>query len=136
MPVEVEWDNPEKTILRVSYLNRWTWDEAFSTRLQSRALLASVDNVVDIMIYMPSDWYPPPNFGENLNKITTSESFNIGLVVIVSQGLMPELYEAFLRSYGPRSFPHTFAQTLDEARQIIDDYRQGRWSPPNSPVLH
>ena len=32
MPISVEWDNDEQTIICVTYTDPWTWDEAYTGR--------------------------------------------------------------------------------------------------------
>ena len=42
MPVTVEWDNPEKTIMRMSMIGRWTWDEAYEAQVKGDQMIYEV----------------------------------------------------------------------------------------------
>jgi hypothetical protein len=35
MPISVTWDNEDKTILRMTVVERWTWDEYFASAKQA-----------------------------------------------------------------------------------------------------
>lgn len=49
MSITVTWDNEDKTILRLTVEDRWTWDEYFASAQQARNEISAVDHPVDII---------------------------------------------------------------------------------------
>jgi hypothetical protein len=63
MPIQVSWDNPEKTIIRVSLFNAWTWDEFDVMLPKMRYMAAAAGSKPSMIIDSPdgsADQYVPP----------------------------------------------------------------------------
>ena len=52
MPVTIDWDNEEKTVVRMGLDGNWTWDEVYPASQEGYAMLESVDYVVDVIMDM------------------------------------------------------------------------------------
>lgn len=122
MPIQIIWDNEEKTVLRASYIGRWTWEELYVEIDQSNALLDSVEHNVDII----HDWsqsarIPPDAMVHARNlipKIHPRVRVNIHVGVDSSFTM---LWKIFARVYsaiaGRKKF--YFVNTIEEARALL-----------------
>lgn len=50
MPVTLDWDNPEKTILRLTLADGWAWEDLKVVSPVAIALMGSVDHTVHVLV--------------------------------------------------------------------------------------
>ncbi len=50
MTVNIEWDNAEKTVVRMEMVGKWTWTEAYDGSIRGYDMLETVDYPVNIII--------------------------------------------------------------------------------------
>jgi hypothetical protein len=130
MPVHVEWDNPERTIIYVRYEGRWTWEEFYQAVQDTQELSATVDYRTDIIAHMIDGFIPHgAPFVHSQNAVKQKNNM-LGRIVVVSdsrfvQGLM---------SVSARINPnwkekYSAATTVEEARSVIQKERQTAAKP-------
>src|SRR5574341_413647 len=122
MESTIQWDNEERTILRVTYEGSWDWDVYTHTRAQFVEAIATVGKPVDVIavfngVIIPADIFSHyREFGGG--PAFTSQ--NVRRVIVVWQDpLVKHLFEIF-----SAIFPHTearvlLADTLEEAYQKL-----------------
>ncbi len=123
MSVEVEWDNPERTILRYTVIGHWTWEEFYAARDHARVLAdevaqTKIDAIIDIRIGsmfprnslthfrdMPEDAHP---------------KLENGTVVVVENSLFVRTLMDIMRRANRTAMENFHrARSLDEARAIL-----------------
>ncbi len=128
MPVQMRWDNEEKTILVAAYVGSWTWEEFFAARDQANRQLDEVDHQVDII----HDWSQSGGFPHNIfaNAKSLIPKMHPRTARNVHVGVSPyfmTMWQLFSRLYaavaGEKKF--VFVNTLDEARKILTAEKQG-----------
>src|SRR5262245_51796 len=109
MPVNIYWDNEEKTIVRMEYVGRWTWEELFTATTQSHTMLDEVAHKVDfIHVWLQSDGMPPSVLVHAKNLIEKRHP-NVGVVVLVwSNTLIKAMWTAFSKVYANLTKRYTF----------------------------
>jgi hypothetical protein len=122
MPITVEWDNPEKTVVRMTMIGKWTWDEAYAGAAEGYALLESVDYEVGVILDMTQTHHTPDRAITNAQAMIKRRHPRTGLTVFVrANTLFTTMWNIFSRLYTVLAHKQNsvFAQTLDEARAIL-----------------
>ena len=122
MPVEVIWDDAERTVIRYVVGEHWSWNEINAAIEDARTLMAEVDAPVSAIVDLTRS-RTVPSFsrwrGEGLSACSPP---NLKLVVMVGNESLASLYDIFARFLPDKA---RYARTLDEARALI----AGRFSP-------
>jgi hypothetical protein len=123
-----EWDDEEHTILRVTYLPGWTWDDLENNLSVEQHMLDSVDHRVDVITDLRNTQLPPGAISR-LPKIAQSPPYTHpnsgGVVMVGSPSFMKEVVALYKRLYGQAS-RLTMVSNLPEARALIAEIRRAR----------
>lgn len=126
MPLITEWDNDQKTIMRVTYQPGWTWNEMEANLSIEKGYLDSVDHPVDVIADFRGTTLPPGAIAR-LPKIASSPPYthrNSGIVIMVgSPAFMEEVVSIYRRVFGQAGAKLTMVHDLDEARAKITEMR-------------
>ena len=49
MKLQVEWDNAEKTIIRITYTEKWTWSDFYAANTEAVAMMKTVQHTVHFL---------------------------------------------------------------------------------------
>jgi len=127
MAVNVGWVFAEKRALLVQRTEYWTWDEAQTTTRQILSLLDGAGHGVSLIYdFRAITRFPPIGFSANMRDIITRIGSHPNLsrvLLVVTDPDVHTLLETAYRLYGGRDDHPLFVQTMDKARQIIDDDR-------------
>ena len=132
MPVTIEWDNPEKTIVRMEMIGNWTWDEARAGADKGYVMLDSVDYEVGTIIDFSQGTSLPPSALANARSMIQRRHPRTGLTVFVgANAVFLSLWSVFSKVYSlfARKQNSVFAGTVEEARTLLSK----RYTPPASP---
>jgi hypothetical protein len=120
MSVTYRWDNEEKTIMRFSFEEPWTWDEYYVMKPESDKIIASVSHKVGAIIEIPRDLHLGANALTHSRTIDRTRPANLAVMIIVTES---SLVKAFLGLAArlPAQFSEGFrwAPTLEKAHEII-----------------
>lgn len=122
MPVTVEWDNDDKTIVRMEMVGTWTWEEAYAGSERGYALLDSVGYEVGVIIDFSRGISLPPNAITHARGMIKRRHPRTGLTVFVGANTaFSSLWNIFSRVYTlfAQKQNSVFALTGDEARAIL-----------------
>ncbi|NDJ77945.1 MAG: hypothetical protein GYB65_16975 [Chloroflexi bacterium] len=131
--ITTEWDNEQKTAIRVTYQPGWTWDDVEHNMTVELELLESVSHRVDVIEDFRGTRLPPGAVRQ-LPKIAESPPYthpNSGLVIMVGDVTFLDKLVAIYKSvYGRAQKLHT-QPDLDAARAFIEDHytRQTQETP-------
>lgn len=127
MPVSINWDNDERTIMRYVLVGAWQWTEFRSVIDEADALSRTVEHRVDIICDLTASGpLPVHNAFPTLKYMAELTSDNVleGIFIVVGGGtFVRALGKTFNQVYagvGARTF---FAETLDEAYAQIQQDR-------------
>jgi len=127
MPVTNSWDNDEKTIIRMEIAGRWTWDEMYQASDAGYTMLESVPHIVYPIIDMRQSQAIPGNAITHASGLMRRQHPRTGMSVFVGANtIVVSLWRAFVHVYSlfSREQDFKFANSLDEARQLIADAMQ------------
>ncbi len=124
MPVSVQWDNPEKTIIYARY-ERWSWDDFYSALSQCTELSATVDHRVDIICDLVDSVVPKGGTISHAAATLKQDNYRGGIIVLVT----PNRFVQALTQMTSRVLPdfkkkYRIVSTLESARELIARERQ------------
>lgn len=123
MPVNIEWDNDDQTIVRMEMVGHWTWDEAYAGAERGYAMLQSVEYEVGVIIDFSRSAGLPPNALPNARRMIQRRHPRTGLTVFVGANtLFMALWNVFAKVYTlfAQKQNSIFAATVAEARRILE----------------
>jgi hypothetical protein len=127
MPITVTWDNPEQTIIRLTFEGRWTWDEHRATANHISDLLRDVNAPVDLIVDFHSCHVP-----DNAIRYTESGTAffwhpQARLTVLVGvQGFIRTLLMLFIQTYPQWAHQFLFAGTIEHAYEVLARQQMAR----------
>ncbi len=124
MPIEIQWDDEAKTIIRENYLGQWTWDNFFTMSNQAAEMMQTVDHRVDILANMKDGIMPMSGASmSNSRKVLLALPSNWGVIVVVTNSfvsVLASIFKQFDVQLGTKM--HT-TDSLEKAYQIITTER-------------
>ncbi len=126
--IELDWDDPEKTIIGYTFFDPWTWDEYYATNPKRDAMFASTDDVIDIILDFRKGQHLPPQAMTHIRKVGTWDNSQRGIVVVLGVHSMLQLLADIMNSLFPQSTLKTPrpAKDMTQAHRLIAEIRLKR----------
>lgn len=123
MPITLEWDGADRSVVKCTFEGSWTWDEAHAALDRLAAMVADSERVW-LIILREQTRLRHEDVVTNLRRVITVLPPHVEMTVIVGASVFATLMiEALGRvGIGPNI---RFAESLEEAREMIAA-RQGR----------
>jgi len=121
MPVNADWLNDEKTILRFVYAGHWTWDEAVAMLDDANRKMKQVKHPVAVIVDMTDGQRLPENPLENIGRLAQGRGKSpndSGITVFLNADVLTKAMQDVIEITGasmPQGLTATYARTLDEA---------------------
>ncbi len=124
--IELDWDDSQKTTIRYTFVDPWTWDEYYATNARRDALLSEVSHVVDLILDFRQGKYMPSQAIHHIRRAMAWENTQRGIIVIVGVHSMLQALGSVLITLSPQlaSKAPRPAKDLEQARKIIAETRQ------------
>lgn len=119
MAYTIAWENAEQTVIRITYRQRWTWEDARAAQAETNDMLDSVSHFVTILLCWESDNWLPPGYEANVTMMLEQAHPAIEQIVIVRKN---PLFHQFFRQYAethPVPFQYAFATSIEEAKALV-----------------
>ena len=100
MPISVQWDNPDKTLLRWNFEGKWTWDDYYAAMEQNNALLDSIQSKADLLIDMQQTNIVAAGFTSQFRRISQFHP-KAGFAIIVLNSRFIEIMLNMLMNFQP-----------------------------------
>ena len=124
MPIQVFWDNAEKTIVRREMSGKWTWDEFFESQQAVNSMLEGLPQTVDQIFDVRQAAALPQGALTQLRSATNQRAYNSGLRVVVGPNRFYEVMFTMLAKIMPHLKESVvMVETLDDAYQLIQESR-------------
>jgi hypothetical protein len=125
MTIQVNWDNPQQTIINIIFQRGWTWAQLQAAIQRADDLIGNVPHPVHLLIDIREAGGLPGDFITRAGELFAQGEArpNEGRRIIVGAGpLIRVAYNTFLRIYGQRlnGRAFLFAGSVDEARAMIE----------------
>jgi hypothetical protein len=129
MPIEVQWDNAEQTILRFDYTTPWTWEDLRAAVQEASGMSRDIGYTVCVINDVTRASALPDGALVTFRGISRLTPDNTGLIVIAGGGMLVDaMITMFRRLSGAQAANWRTAKSLDEARAMIQVWREE--SPP------
>jgi hypothetical protein len=100
MPVNVYWEDSEKTLLRYDFLGKWTWNDLYHALNKAQTMEMSVTNRVDVLLDMRHSITIPDSALTHIRNLVEKQPPNVGIFVVITQSkFITSLFEAAARLY-------------------------------------
>jgi hypothetical protein len=124
MPVQVEWDTPEKQAIHYAFIERWTWDELNQAIERGEAMMAEAQRVVGLFLDFRESMALPPNPMAQTRKLLSRQHPYAGVRVFIGANeLIRMLWNMFNRLYSlvirEQNTVFLFANSIEEARELL-----------------
>lgn len=121
MRIQVGWDNPQQTIVSITFNHGWTWGQLQAAIQRADDLIVSVPNAVHLLVDIREAGGLPGDFISRAGELFAQGDArpNEGRKIVIGAGpLIRIAYNTFLKVYGQRlnGRAFEFANNLDEAR--------------------
>ena len=126
--IELDWDDPEKTIILYTFFDPWTWDEYYVTNPKRDMLFSETNQVIDIILDFRKGKHLPPQAMSQLRKIGSWDSPQRGVVIVIGVHSMLQLLANIMNSLYPQNTSKTPrpAKDLDHAHKLIKEIKRKR----------
>jgi hypothetical protein len=126
--VELDWDDSNKTTLRYTFIDPWTWDEYYATNARRDTFLSEVSHIVDLILDFRRGKYMPSQAIHHIRRAMAWESPQRGIIVIVGVHSMLQALGSVLITLSPQTASKAPrpAKDLEQAQKIIAETRQKR----------
>lgn len=121
MAVSIQWDNPDKTRILISYRDAWTWEQLYSAMEECTYMIDGVPHTVHII----HDWQHtstlPPGAMNHMRNLIEKRHPHSGVVVFVCENkTFTALWHVFSRFYAKLLEDHfMLTNSVEEARDIL-----------------
>jgi hypothetical protein len=123
MPVHFSWDNPEHTIVRYDFVDKWTWEELYETFHKSWGEIVKLPYVVDSISDFARTNHAPPSVMTHVRKLSQSRPANTGTMVMVdANSFLTMMFQTFSKLFHTtlrRELNIQAVKTLEEGRALL-----------------
>lgn len=120
MPINIVWDNTEKTTMRYDFEGGWTWEEFYPAMQQGVEMRQEVTHTVNIIVNLEKSLRIPNNVLTHLKRLATNDRGNRGMIVLAGGGgfviALVRIYTSLFKS-SQRFVKVT--KSVDEARDFL-----------------
>lgn len=96
MSISLEWGNPDKTILIMTYTSPWTWQEFEQTYRDLTEKMDSLNHKMDLIIDISHGGLPPQGAMLRFKKVTEIHHPCAGEVIFVGPRLLTQMVNSIL----------------------------------------
>ncbi len=123
--VAAHWDDDEKTIIRMIFEGRWTWDDFYAADRQVIDMEKEGGARIDIIVDLLSSGPLPQNTLLHVKNIADRQSDKMGLNVLVTTSpLIRNLYGVGAKFYEKIGQYFIVVPTIEDARLAITEARR------------
>lgn len=129
MPIEVQWDNNEQTVIRWVYQWPWSWEEAYQAYEQEMALIDCVEHIVDGIADMrQAQGLPKGSLTAGISLMNKSHERMDLLVILGANRLIQSMYDMMRKLYPgmAKKVKLVIVRSEEEAYQVIAARRAER----------
>jgi hypothetical protein len=122
VPVSMDWDNPERTIIRVTFEGVWGADDIYRMINKGVSMLETVDHPVDSIFDFTNSTFSPKNLLSTAEKMENELKTNHRLAILVKANIYIKSLLKVARVFAPQALANLhFVGTIDQAYAIISE---------------
>lgn len=127
MPVTVEWDNDEKTVIRYTFTDKWDWGDFWDSARESTRLSQTVTHTVDVIGDLTGTHIIPARGLQHLRTVTRIRPANRGVVYFYGANrFVYQMIDSMLRMAPNMTSDYNMVATAEDAYAAIAAARAKR----------
>ena len=116
----MDWDNPERTVIRVTFEGVWGADDIYRLINKGVSMLESVDHPVDYIFDLSLSTFSPRNLLTTANAMEKAHHKNHRLVIVVNANVYIRSILKVGKVFAPKILADLhFVNSVDQAYDII-----------------
>ncbi len=122
MTVEVQWDNPEQTVIRFDFAERWTLDEFEAVRKIAYQMYdkSPHQGMFGVLLIFPPRAFLPENILSIVRRQISVKHIRTGMIVVVSNNSYVKiLCNMLVTVYRPARAVFTQTDNIEEGRALL-----------------
>ena len=120
VPVSMDWDNPERTVIRVTFDGQWDTDDLYRMINKGNSMIESVNHIVDSIFDFTHSSSSPTSALSTLGRMESSHSEKERLIIIVKASSYIKTLCNIARKLAPKTFANIlFVDSINEAYTAI-----------------
>ena len=121
MPVRMDWDNAEKTVIRVTFEGKWDKQDIYRMIEKGVSMLNTVNHKVDSIFDFTDSTFSPQKLLTTVDRMENTYSPNERLILIVHANVYIRSLVNVARVLAPNTFTHVhFVDSVNAAYAIIN----------------
>lgn len=118
----MDWDNPQRTVIRVTFEGQWDTDDLYRLVNKGNSMIESVDHIVDSIFDFTRSISSPTSALSTLGRMESTHSEKERLVIIVKASSYIKALCNIARRLAPKTFANLiFVDTINDAYKVIAD---------------
>jgi hypothetical protein len=136
MPITVQWDSDEKSVVRYTFESKWTWDEYHAAIAQAFDMVKDLPYVVNMILDFSQSTVLPSNALSHFSSSmkTPPREFDVA-VVISKSGFIETLVAVFRRLSSKTGEKLVVRKSLEEARAYLATRERRLLTPTKSAAV-
>jgi hypothetical protein len=129
MSIQVNWDNPEHTIIRYQFERSWTWNDFFAAVRTAKGLIdaAPAERVGVIMEGQSRHMQFPPNMLTHFKNALRNRHQKTEIVaVVIDNAFLRVIVNSLIVLTGSSKETLQITEDLEQARAIVQAYLETR----------
>jgi hypothetical protein len=119
MKITVDWDNVERTAVRMNFEARWDWSDYGTAQKICNALIQSVSHTVDVIADIHCSPHAPHDVIVYYRNYTRTRPENTGQIILVGAStFVRSLVQTLLQLLPNAGTRFAFADSLEDARRL------------------
>ena len=126
--IQLDWDNTQRTIIRYTFVDPWTWEDYYATNVKRDAMFNSTDQIIDIILDFSMGRHIPPQAMLHFRKAASWDSPQRGVVIVIGVSVLLQALANIMISVYPQAALKTPrpAKNLPDAHRMIWEIRLKR----------
>lgn len=123
MKIQVQWDNPEQTVIRYIFEQGWGWNDLHSAMTTASEYVTAQTNMVNVIMDITRASIVPKGALSQINRAYSNEKpQNMGITVIVApNAFLSAMVSMSKKIWGDKAeWQLEFVHTIEDAYRVID----------------
>ena len=127
MPISHEWADETHTKVCITLKGQVEYADYYAGDIRMCDMLDGVNHPVDVICDYRHHWFFEPGYADWVQEMESIFRPNLRSAIYVGNKMAWELFNLFTQKYKSVGFVCTYVETMEEAHQVIEQIRSGRW---------
>lgn len=122
MPIEADWDNEDRTVIRYEFRGRYSAEEFDEILDKTDAMSDSVKHMVHYLVIIHAGMWIPKGVSGPIGRVYTADKPNRGVTIVVGASMPYKTVSEISKNMYEYMQPNAriFVRTVEEARTILN----------------